>query len=148
MSFDQQQGQENQGSMTMIDYLMNESPDTGNSGPFDVLDSTDGFKDFLIFRVDTLDDVSPYHRELADESALESEATSYANLMDESEHQAGIHYEVRYADTGGLIHTTETREPRITDQHLAAETATTKPRKNDRKAPCREQTNQLRMAIS
>lgn len=154
MAFHQQQQQENQGSTTIIDYLMDESPDTGNSGPFDVLDSTDGFKDFLIFRVDTLDDVSPYHRELAGESALESEAESYAILMDEAESRPGIHYEVRYADTGALIYTTE--EQRVENQTAEKQTAekrtsnkNTRTKKREaRENTCQEQQTQLRMAIS
>lgn len=130
---------------------------------------TSGFealKDFLIFRVDTLDDVSPYHRELADESALEGEASNYADLMAAHETEAGIHgihYEVRSARTDELLYTTEyadeyaqdpapestptTKTPKRTNN--ARRTRTTGRTRKEAFCPDKiHQPDQLRMAIA
>jgi hypothetical protein len=108
-------------------------------------------KEFLIFRLDTLDDVSPFHRELADESALEGEASNYADLMAAYEGEAGIHYEVRSASTGELLYTTESaarakpertkrteRNPKTNNARKAGTTGTIR-----KEAPCGNRKNQL-----
>lgn len=66
-----------------------------------------GLKDYLVFRVDELDG----HRELTDDSALEAEAVRYADLVAGAEPESGIYYEVRAADTGALLHTTDACAP-------------------------------------
>lgn len=102
-------------STTLIDTV------TGVAGEDTVpVDDPENLGDFLIFRVDVLDGGSPYHRELADQSALESGASSYADLMAACEREPGIYYEVRSAATGGLIHTTQA-------VHCAPETQQTEP---------------------
>lgn len=73
------------------------------TAPAPVLEEGLCLKDYLIFRVDALEGC----RELSGESALEAEAARYAGLMAVSEGDADIHYEVRLAATGGLLHTTE-----------------------------------------
>lgn len=126
-----------------------------------------GLKEFLIFRVDAAGDDSPYYRELADESALESEASNYAGLMAVWECEPGIHYEVRSAGTGELLYTTGTTrstadtEPRghpVTEVTEVTEKTGKRsksgiPGTTRKEAPCRKQKNrleqpgQLRMAI-
>lgn len=66
-------------------------------------DVRDWLKEFLIFRVSQYDG----HRELADDSALESEAARYAALMDDTEPDCGIHYEVRQSSTEALLYSTD-----------------------------------------
>lgn len=73
------------------------------TAPVTVPDESLCLKDYLIFLVDALGGC----RELSDESALETEAARYAGLVAAAEGDAGIHYEVRLAATGGLLHTTE-----------------------------------------
>lgn len=66
------------------------------------LESRTPLKDYLIFRVDEAED----HLELADESALKSEAARYADLMDAVELEPGVHYEVRRAADAPLLYST------------------------------------------
>lgn len=73
------------------------------TAPVAVADAGLCLKDYLIFRVDALEGC----RELSDESALETEAVRYAGLVAAADGDAGIHYEVRLAATGELVHTTE-----------------------------------------
>lgn len=148
------------GPVAFIDFLIEDSPieesacskDLQKLGDFDVFEDSASLKEFLIFRVDALDDLSPYHRELADESALESEASNFAQLLDASESESGIHYEVRSAGTGALVHTTEY------DEALAAGIGERAGQRKETTCPAHKrkkkhksntaQPDQLRMAIS
>lgn len=63
----------------------------------------DRLKEFLIFRISKYDG----HRELADDSALESEAARYAALIADAKPEHGVHYEVRQSSTGTLLYSTD-----------------------------------------